>query len=182
MRARHASVLLAAAIAAAALAPASADAPPPPPAPILTWTGVSFDGAVSALPASTPVVLEFFAHWCPACQRFAPVYEAAAALIDDSVTVARVDCADDAALCNRFGVRSYPTVHFAAAGTLAAVKGAKDARGLATYGGAHDAAALAAWAKDEVGKMSGGGGDGGAAAKPAVAADTAALPAASVSY
>ena len=167
------------AAAALASAPAAAAAPEPPP-PITTWTGVTFNSGVAALPPSTPVLLEFFAHWCGACQRFAPVFEAAATQLSGSaITVARVDCANEATLCNLFNVRSYPTLHVASAATLAGVKG-KNAPHLAKYGGAHEAGAVAAWAREEAAKLeaAGGGGGGHVPAKPAVTADTAALPAA----
>ena len=155
---------------AAAVAGDAAAATPPPA--IAAWTGLTIDAALAALPPTTPVLLELYAHWCPACQRFAPQYEAAAAAVAGSgIVVARVDCADEGALCNRYGVRAYPTVRLGTAATLADGKRYKEA---ALYDGAHDGAAVAAWARAEAAKLAGKEGAGGGT--PATA-DTAALPA-----
>ncbi|KAK9807842.1 hypothetical protein WJX72_011018 [[Myrmecia] bisecta] len=60
--------------------------------------------------------MEFYAHWCPSCQHFQPAYEKVAAYLNKEprtppeVVVARVDCASESALCNRFHITHYPTV------------------------------------------------------------------------
>lgn len=157
---------VAAAVVGTAAAPAPAAA-----AAIVAWTGLTIDAALAALPPATPVLLEFYAHWCPACQRFAPHYErAAAGLAGSGVVVARVDCADESAVCNRYGVRSYPTLRLGAAAVLADGKRHKEA---ALYEGAHDGDAVAAWARAEAATVAAAAGGG---ATPATA-DTVALPA-----
>ena len=60
-----------------------------------------FQRQLEEVPADTKVLLEFYAHWCPACQRFAPEYEKLAAVLNaepkpaPKVLVARVDCAEE---------------------------------------------------------------------------------------
>ena len=170
-------LLLATALAAAA--PDDDAHTPPPPVAIAAWTGLTIDAALAALPPSRPVLLEFYAHWCPACQRFAPVYEQAARALDGSgVTVARVDCADEGALCTRFGVRSYPTLRVGAAAAFADKARFKE---LALYGGSHDAGAVAAWARAEAAKVGEKKSEAKAVVTPVATpatADTLALPAA----
>jgi thiol oxidase len=135
-RLRAAAALL---LLAAAAASPEADTQP------AAWSRGTLDAALRGLPPTTTVLLEFYAHWCPACQRFQPEFEkAAAALAGSGIVVARVDCADDGAVCARFGVRGYPTIRL---GPAAGFLDAKKQPGLVTYEGAHDGAALAAWAR-----------------------------------
>lgn len=64
----------------------------------------SFQSQLEQVPTDTKVLLEFYAHWCPACQRFAPEYEHLAAFLnaeprpDPKILVARVDCAGEVRL------------------------------------------------------------------------------------
>jgi len=58
-----------------------------------------FNTTLSATPASWAVV-EFFAHWCPACRNYKPQYEQVARLFNGrdavhpgTVYMAKVDCA-----------------------------------------------------------------------------------------
>ncbi|BAS95229.1 thiol oxidase isoform 1 precursor [Oryza sativa Japonica Group] len=62
-------------------------------------------------------VVEFFAHWCPACRNYKPHYEKVAKLFNGRdaahpglILMARVDCASkvNIDLCNRFSVDHYP--------------------------------------------------------------------------
>ncbi|KAK9868642.1 hypothetical protein WJX84_009818 [Apatococcus fuscideae] len=75
-----------------------------------------FQRQLEEVPADTKVLLEFYAHWCPACQRFAPEYEKLAAVLNaepkpaPKVLVARVDCAEEIALCSEFKIGHYPTI------------------------------------------------------------------------
>jgi thiol-disulfide isomerase/thioredoxin len=89
-------------IAAAGLA----GSPPPPPPGASTapaeLTSATLGPVLGGLPASHPVLLEFYAHWCPTCRRFQPEYEAVAAGLaagsGPRVFVARLDCANDVSL------------------------------------------------------------------------------------
>ncbi|CAN6345947.1 unnamed protein product [Urochloa humidicola] len=62
-------------------------------------------------------VVEFFAHWCPACRNYKPHYEKVAKLFNGpdaahpgNIVMARVDCASkvNVDLCNKFSVDHYP--------------------------------------------------------------------------
>lgn len=129
----------------ALLAAASTSASPEAAGQLTSWSKGTLDAALKGLEPTTPVLLEFFAHWCPACQRFQPEYEKAAiALAGTGIVVARVDCADNGEVCTRFGVRGYPTIRF---GPASGFLDPKEQPNLVTYEGSHDGAALATWAR-----------------------------------
>lgn len=83
------------------------------------WNGAEFDAKLSDLQDGATLVFEYYASWCPHCQRFAPEYGRLGAFFASQeakqhvdVVVARADCATNRDLCTRFSVRSYPTVRF----------------------------------------------------------------------
>ncbi|TVT98797.1 hypothetical protein EJB05_55886 [Eragrostis curvula] len=80
----------------------------------------NFDAFLKASPESFAVV-EFFAHWCPACRNYKPQYEKVAKLFNGPdaahpgiIVMTRVDCAEKETsqmnmdLCSRFSVSHYP--------------------------------------------------------------------------
>ncbi|KAK4763461.1 hypothetical protein SAY87_012899 [Trapa incisa] len=76
----------------------------------------NFDTLLRDTPASFSVV-EFFAHWCPACRNYKPQYEKVARLFNGPdaihpgiILMTRVDCAlkINNKLCDRFSVSHYP--------------------------------------------------------------------------
>lgn len=76
----------------------------------------NFDAVLRDTPATFAIV-EFFAHWCPACRNYKPHYEKVARLFNGPdavhpgiVLMARVDCASkiNSKLCDRFSVSHYP--------------------------------------------------------------------------
>lgn len=76
----------------------------------------NFDSVLKDTPATFAVV-EFFAHWCPACRNYKPHYEKVARLFNGPdavhpgmVLMTRVDCAKkiNSKLCDRFYVGHYP--------------------------------------------------------------------------
>ncbi|KAK8529268.1 hypothetical protein V6N13_102202 [Hibiscus sabdariffa] len=75
-----------------------------------------FDVVLKDTPA-TYAVVEFFAHWCPACRNYKPHYEKVARLFNGPnavhpgiVLMTRVDCAlkINTKLCDKFSVNHYP--------------------------------------------------------------------------
>ncbi|KAL6779458.1 hypothetical protein ACKKBG_A12395 [Auxenochlorella protothecoides x Auxenochlorella symbiontica] len=92
------------------------------------WNNKTILPSLRALKDDQWVLLELYAHWCPACQKFQPIYQDLAAHFqkDPGLVVARVDCAEYKDVCAKYEVRGYPTLLLGRAGKVAA----------------HDAAAL----------------------------------------
>ncbi|KAG8382806.1 hypothetical protein BUALT_Bualt05G0116000 [Buddleja alternifolia] len=75
-----------------------------------------FDSVLKETPA-TYAIVEFFAHWCPACRNYKPHYEKVARLFNGAdavhpglILMTRVDCAlkINTNLCDKFSVGHYP--------------------------------------------------------------------------
>ncbi|XP_057478576.1 sulfhydryl oxidase 2-like isoform X1 [Actinidia eriantha] len=76
----------------------------------------NFDAVLRETPA-THAIVEFFAHWCPACRNYKPHYEKVARLFNGPeavhpgiILMTRVDCAlkINNELCDKFSVGHYP--------------------------------------------------------------------------
>src|SRR5262245_17648788 len=67
-----------------------------------------FDAEVGRSPI--PVLVDFWGDWCPPCKLMLPELEAAAARYAGAIEVVKVDADKNAALAERFGVRSLPTL------------------------------------------------------------------------
>ncbi|XP_031475818.1 sulfhydryl oxidase 2-like isoform X2 [Nymphaea colorata] len=78
--------------------------------------GSNFDEVLKNAPSPWAIV-EFFAHWCPACRNYKPQYEKVAVLFNGAdavhggiILMTRVDCAlkTNTKLCDRFSVGHFP--------------------------------------------------------------------------
>ncbi|CAG9464669.1 unnamed protein product [Pedinophyceae sp. YPF-701] len=76
-------------------------------------TSRTFDAYVHKHPV---VMVNFFAPWCPWCQRLAPTWEEATRVLfqrhgaDNDVRFARVDCTASQDLCKKYQIQAYPAI------------------------------------------------------------------------
>ncbi|KAF8165301.1 protein disulfide isomerase [Crassisporium funariophilum] len=98
---------------------------------VLTLTTATFESTVNA---ESLILVEFFAPWCGHCKALAPHYEeAATALKDKSIKLAKVDCVDEADLCQSKGIQGYPTLKVYRKGEAAEYSGPRKADGIISY-------------------------------------------------
>jgi protein disulfide-isomerase A1 len=75
---------------------------------VISLTAKTFEESVAAEPL---MLVEFFAPWCGHCKALAPHYEeAATTLKEKDIKLAKVDCVEEAELCQSNGVQGYPYV------------------------------------------------------------------------
>lgn len=101
---------------------------------------ISRDNPIEALRG--PVLVEFFAPWCPHCQHFRSHFIAAARQLQidrPMLIVAGVDCEMNDDICNEYNVDGYPTVR------LLNLRS-----GVATFKGPYHAKSLVEWVQARV--------------------------------
>ncbi|XP_077304256.1 dnaJ homolog subfamily C member 10 [Lithobates pipiens] len=57
-------------------------------------------------------LIDFYAPWCGPCRSFAPEFEFVARLLKGKVKTGKVDCEEFGHICQKAGIRAYPTVKF----------------------------------------------------------------------
>ncbi|KAH7105518.1 protein disulfide isomerase [Auriculariales sp. MPI-PUGE-AT-0066] len=98
---------------------------------VLSLTQTSFTTTVDGEPL---VLVEFYAPWCGHCKALAPHYEEAATkLKEKNIKLAKVDCVDQADLCQSHGVQGYPTLKVFRNGTPTDYNGPRKADGIISY-------------------------------------------------
>jgi thioredoxin 1 len=83
---------------------------------VLDLTPMTFDEELVASPV--PVVVEFWAEWCPPCRAMAPVLQSLADEYDGSLRFVRINADDHPELGRRYEVASVPTFLVFADGQL----------------------------------------------------------------
>ncbi|MCX8086271.1 MAG: thioredoxin domain-containing protein [Rhodocyclaceae bacterium] len=71
-----------------------------------------FDVQVIEASKSTPVLVDFWADWCPPCRALTPVLERVVAARQGALKLAKVevDEGDNMKLAGRYGLKGFPTV------------------------------------------------------------------------
>jgi thioredoxin 1 len=75
---------------------------------VLELTDATFDEEIIASPV--PVLVEFWAEWCPPCRLLAPILDAIAAEHSDRLRVRKVNSDERPELALRYDVMSVPTI------------------------------------------------------------------------
>lgn len=98
---------------------------------VLSLTKDTFSSVVN--PESL-ILVEFYAPWCGHCKALAPHYEeAATTLKDKDIKLTKVDCVDQADLCQSHGVQGYPTLKVFRNGESTDYSGPRKADGIISY-------------------------------------------------
>ena len=67
---------------------------------------MTFEAAINSAPV---VLVEFYASWCPHCQRMMPVMDQVKELADGEVPVFQLDIDENQEAANSAGVKSIPS-------------------------------------------------------------------------
>ena len=71
-------------------------------------TRSDFEQAV--LESEVPVLVDFWATWCPPCRAIAPTVDAIAAEYQGKAKVVKLDIDEEPEIADRYGVHSIPTL------------------------------------------------------------------------
>ncbi len=72
------------------------------------FTDANFDQEV--LKSSQPVLVDFWAEWCPPCKALGPTIDKLAADYAGKVTVGKVDTDSNRDVSIKYGINSIPTI------------------------------------------------------------------------
>jgi thioredoxin 1 len=76
---------------------------------MITLTSENFDEQV--LGADKPILVDFWAEWCPPCRMIAPVLDEIEAEYGDRLTFAKLNGDDHPDIVARYGVMGFPTLN-----------------------------------------------------------------------
>lgn len=80
------------------------------------FDGPTFEADV--LQSDQPVVVDFYADWCPPCRAMTPMVERLAGELGDQVKIGKLDTDYNQDLAIRYGVMSIPTLGLFKGGKL----------------------------------------------------------------
>jgi thioredoxin len=60
--------------------------------------------------SAKPILVDFWAEWCPPCRLLAPTFEKLAATYGNEIGFAKVDVDELPDVAGRYGIRSIPTL------------------------------------------------------------------------
>jgi len=63
------------------------------------------------LQSEVPVLVDFWAPWCPPCRAIGPTLDAIAAEYEGKAKVVKIDVDDEPEVAARYGVSSIPALH-----------------------------------------------------------------------
>lgn len=84
----------------------------PPPDFIFDVDLAGFEAQVIEASKAVPVIVDFWADWCPPCRALTPVLERVAAAFGGKIRLAKVEVDEGAnmKLAGRYGLKGFPTV------------------------------------------------------------------------
>lgn len=62
------------------------------------------------LQAARPVLVDFWAEWCPPCRKLGPMLEKVAPEIEERLKIVKVNVQEVSSLATRYGVMNIPTM------------------------------------------------------------------------
>jgi thioredoxin 1 len=79
-------------------------------------TETTFQSTV--IESALPVIVDFWAVWCPPCKMIAPIIEQIANDYDGKAVVCKVNVDENQILAQKYGIRSIPTILFFKGGQI----------------------------------------------------------------